>query len=189
MRCPLRSLRLKKKEECRISEEVVCMAEVYHDGVYLRVEVTYLGMFTTNPRAYTGGQKGLRFIEDELDYAHFIDTTYKDPDLPISIYLDHSGDGLDEWGESSSEENETVIQGEKEPVDVGERAHPAPRQTATGVGGEGVVDDIVEDHMTIKLNKTVDDEFLDKLCLDDNNDEEEENDDILVQPSFNPDIP
>ncbi|KAL4590516.1 hypothetical protein LXL04_003448 [Taraxacum kok-saghyz] len=181
------------------------MAEVYHDGVYLWVEVNYLEydevlgfLLRFNGEDFEKVfyclrnrplSRGLRFIEDEVDYAHFIDTAYENPDLPISIYLDHSGDGLDEWGESSSEENETVIQGEKEPVDLGERAHPAPRQRATAVGGERVADDIVEDHMTVKLNKTVDDEFLNKLCHDNNNDEKEENDDILVQPSFNPDIP
>ena len=52
-----------------------------------------------------------------------------------------------------------------------------------------MVDEIAEDHITVKLNKTIDDEFLNKLCPDDNKDEEEENDDILVQPSFNPGLP
>ncbi|KAL4581907.1 hypothetical protein LXL04_006441 [Taraxacum kok-saghyz] len=154
------------------------MAELYHHGVYLRVDVNYLGTFTTHPRSYSGGQKylvtdmdfaaleyvefvefllrftgevfekvfycqrnrplsrGLRFKEDEKDYAHFIDTAYKDPDFPIAIYLDHSGDGLDEWGETSSDDNETVIQGDKQPIDLYKRAHPAARPL--GPGGEGV---------------------------------------------------
>ncbi|KAL4579555.1 hypothetical protein LXL04_015706 [Taraxacum kok-saghyz] len=54
-------------------------------------------------------RRGIRFIEDEVDYAHFINIVYEDLDLPIFIYLDHSGDGLEDCGDSSSDEHETVI--------------------------------------------------------------------------------
>ncbi|KAL4567220.1 hypothetical protein LXL04_022796 [Taraxacum kok-saghyz] len=58
-----------------------------------------------------------------------------------------------------------------------------------GFGGEGVVDEIAIDYINVKINKTVDDEFVNKLCPDDNNDEDEDNEGILVQPSFNHDLP
>ncbi|KAL4567930.1 hypothetical protein LXL04_023526 [Taraxacum kok-saghyz] len=154
------------------------MTEVYHACVYLMVELNYLGMFTTNPRAYTGGQKylvnGMDFHALEYDefmefLLRFIGEDFARSSIAFVIAL--------------------CAGGEKELVDQGKRAHPAPRQTTTGVGGEGVVDEIAEYHIFVKLNKTVGDEFLKKLCPDDNKHEEEENDDILVQPSFNPVLP
>ena len=67
------------QEQRRVLErktgELVCMAELYHDGVYLRVEVNYLGEFTTHPRSYSGGQKYLVTDMDfaALEYVEFVE--------------------------------------------------------------------------------------------------------------------
>lgn len=38
---------------------------------------------------------GIRFIEDDIDYAHFLDTAIEeDENLEISLYVDHIGDAI-----------------------------------------------------------------------------------------------
>ncbi|KAL4571327.1 hypothetical protein LXL04_018085 [Taraxacum kok-saghyz] len=160
---------------------------------------------------------GIRFIEDDVDYAHFLDTAYEEPENPISIYLDHSGDGLEDWFESSSEENGSVIQGDKssrkntsETPNLGQpgETHPVDDATETPqvceptttpnvteatqtdnvFEGQFFVDEIVPDDFDVNLNKTVDDPFLSKLCGDELSDEEEDETTPLEQPRFNPDL-
>ena len=38
----------------------------------------------------------IRFIEDDIDFAHFLDTSYDNLEIQNSVYLDHSVDDLTE---------------------------------------------------------------------------------------------
>lgn len=55
-------------------------------------------------------------IENELDYVHFLDITYEEPEIPISIYLDHIGDVLNDWIDSNNNEIGSIIQGKDKEV-------------------------------------------------------------------------
>lgn len=71
---------------------------------------------------------GIRWLENDLDYAFFLDTAYEEPDELISVYLDHSGDGLEDWFDTSTEEEGSVIQGsDNEGSEKGEKdKEPSP---------------------------------------------------------------
>ncbi|KAL4578922.1 hypothetical protein LXL04_015054 [Taraxacum kok-saghyz] len=57
-------------------------------------------------------KSGIRYIEDDVDYVFFLDTTLEEPQVPISTFLDHSGDGLAELFESESDGNGNVTDGD-----------------------------------------------------------------------------
>ncbi|KAL4570237.1 hypothetical protein LXL04_025888 [Taraxacum kok-saghyz] len=57
---------------------------------------------------------GVRWIEDDADYAFFLDTGYEEPDLPISMYIDHSGDGIADLFNSDNDESGGVTECEEE---------------------------------------------------------------------------
>ena len=214
-----------------------CMADEYHDGVLLVVDVNYNGVFVTNPRAYvgdrqvvtdqdfagmdldefatflerfvgTGFQKifycqrdrplstGIRFIEDDLDYAHWLDEAYEEPERPISIYLDHDGDGLNDWVETSTDSHGSVIQSERRPDAEGDshgQGEGQGEEQGQGQGqggqqgqGEGA------GQRNVNLNTPEDEAFLNKLVPDDPTydpaDDEEEDDELLEQPIYNPEL-
>ena len=209
------------------------MAEVYHDGVLLVVDLNYNGVFVTNPRAYVGERAliddvdfehmdleafstylegfvhrgfekifyclrdrplstGIRFIEDEADYAHFLDEAYEEPERPISVYLDHDGDGLNDWVETSTDTHGSVIQSEK-------RGDPAVESQGQGQGdgegqgqGEGSQGQGEGGQGNVNLNNPEDQEFLNNLIPDDPTyhpeDDEEEEDHHLEQPLYDPEV-
>lgn len=69
---------------------------------------------------------GISYIETDMDYAHFIDTTYEY--LAIYLYIDHIRDCLDDFWDSdnggvSHDEHGIVIQrGEKQPTEITHKA-------------------------------------------------------------------
>ncbi|KAL4561002.1 hypothetical protein LXL04_033161 [Taraxacum kok-saghyz] len=76
---------------------------------YLKVELNLRGLYS---QRHVPFKKGIRFIEDDADYAFFLDTSLEEPLLPISIYLDHSGDGLAELFDSESDGSGNVVSGD-----------------------------------------------------------------------------
>ncbi|KAL4591455.1 hypothetical protein LXL04_004421 [Taraxacum kok-saghyz] len=51
---------------------------------------------------------GIRWIEDDVDYAFFLYTTFEELEEPISLYIAHSGDGLAELYNTDSDESGAV---------------------------------------------------------------------------------
>ncbi|KAL4564041.1 hypothetical protein LXL04_028091 [Taraxacum kok-saghyz] len=109
------------------------------------------------------------------DYAHFLDRTYEEPGTPISVYMDHSGDGLEAWFDSSSDEH-----GSETPY-VGQLSE-TPHMWMNQLKLPKCVDHLKH------IMYTDDDTFLNKLCANDITDEEEDNAKLLEQPSFNPNL-
>ena len=108
---------------------------------------------------------GIRYIEDDVDYAMFLDTGFEAPEDPISIYLDHSGDGLAELFDSESDGSGHVTNGEESEKDP-EGGLPEEDQFPDAIRyNAGLEDEIIHDEtVDANLNKTNGDEFLSKLC-------------------------
>ncbi|KAL4581477.1 hypothetical protein LXL04_017693 [Taraxacum kok-saghyz] len=99
---------------------------------------------------------GIRWIEDDANYAFFLDTAYEEPDVPISMYIDHGGDALDDLLNTDSDESGEVTQCEE--------------QGSTEVGDTPyITEDVLEQEIgvepQVQPNKTDDDPFLGKLCV------------------------
>ncbi|KAL4586919.1 hypothetical protein LXL04_011567 [Taraxacum kok-saghyz] len=109
---------------------------------------------------------GIRYIEDDVDYAMFLDTGFEAPEVPIFIYLHHSGDGLAELFDSESDGSGHVTNGEESEKDP-EGGLPEEDQFPDAIRySAGLEDEIIHDEtVDAKLNKTNGDEFLSKLCL------------------------
>ncbi|CAH1449158.1 unnamed protein product [Lactuca virosa] len=130
--------------------------------------------------------RGIRHIVDDLDFAPFIDTGYEYGE--ISVYVDHNGNGLDEWWDDDmnlvvSEDNESGLEDDGVPRTEG---NTAPDETYPNVGLEDEVIDIDK----IPLNKTSGDEFLSILCPPegDTGHNEVEEEDVEIHSIFNPDL-
>ncbi|KAL4577023.1 hypothetical protein LXL04_013124 [Taraxacum kok-saghyz] len=108
---------------------------------------------------------GIRYIEDDVDYAMFLDTGFEAPEVPISIYLDHSGDGLAELFDSESDGSGHVTNGEESEKDP-ESGLPEEDQFPDAIRySAGLEVEIIHDEtVDANLNKTNGDEFLSKLC-------------------------
>ena len=140
---------------------------------------------------------GVRWIEDDADYALFLDTGYEEPDLPISMYIDHSGDGIADLFNSDNDESGGVTECEEErPTNDKEPVADDPMDIPNDK--EPVADDppveLGEDPQ-VELNRTNEDEFLGLLCVpngrDEETDTEEDSEDETCQeptPIFNPKI-
>ena len=95
-----------------------------------------------------------------MEYTHLIDTSYDDPKILIFTYFDHIWD----WFKSCSDETSSVIQGEDKELS----------ETYLMFEDIGLEDEIILDDF-IPLNKTIDDDFLNKLYPDgENNDKNED---------------
>ncbi|KAL4591179.1 hypothetical protein LXL04_004130 [Taraxacum kok-saghyz] len=99
---------------------------------------------------------GIRWVEDDVDYALFLDTAYEEPDVPISMYIDHGGDALDDLLNTDSAESGEVTQCEDQ-------------RPAAVVDTPSITADVLEQEIgvepQVQLNKTDDDPFLGKLCV------------------------
>ncbi|CAH1437918.1 unnamed protein product [Lactuca virosa] len=134
---------------------------------------------------------GLTVIANEMDYQLFIDVAYQAPEKPIDMYLDHIGEGFEDWFDEESDESGSVIQGDnKEPSQGIHNPEPAYMFDV------GLEDEINGEYCT-PLNKTKDDEFLNKLCPEGgeekmfeemDNSEELDNDVLEEHHIFNPQV-
>ncbi|CAH1448761.1 unnamed protein product [Lactuca virosa] len=121
----------------------------------------------------------------------FIDVAYQAPERPIDMYLDHIGEGFEDWLDEESDKSSSVIQGDdKEP------SQGTPDPEPTYMFYAGLEDEINWEEYT-PLNKTNDDECLNKLCLEGgkqkkveemNNSEKLDNDVLEEHPIFNPQV-
>ncbi|CAH1436409.1 unnamed protein product [Lactuca virosa] len=169
------------------------MAQSEPNGVFAMVELNYLGVFNRNPFSYIGGVKtmftdvdfssmtyfefvtlcehfmheeckklyccelsnslmeGLNPISDDVEHAAFIFDAYA-TDGVISVYVDHIGVGVD--GRFDDDERESCIDGENED-NIDELSN--------------IAFEFNED--VVHMNRTSNDPFLSKLCVD----EEEDN--------------
>ncbi|CAH1414773.1 unnamed protein product [Lactuca virosa] len=132
---------------------------------------------------------GLRVITNEMDYQVFIDVAYQSPERPIDLYLDHIGEGFEDWFDEESDESGSVIKGDDK-----ETAQGIPDREPAYMFDAGLDDEINGKYCT-PLNKTKDDEFLNKLCPEGreekkieeiDNSEELDNDVLEEHPIFNP---
>jgi hypothetical protein len=133
---------------------------------------------------------GLRWIEDDADYAFFLDTAYEEPDEPISLYIDHSGDGIADLFNSDNDESGGVTECEEErPSNDKEPVADDPMDIPNGAGigpelGEDPQVELGEDPQ-VELNRTNEDEFLGLLCMptgrDEETDTEEDSEDETCQ--------
>ncbi|CAH1453077.1 unnamed protein product [Lactuca virosa] len=48
---------------------------------------------------------GLRVITNEMDYQVFIVVSYQSPERSIDLYLDHIGEGFEDWFDEESDES------------------------------------------------------------------------------------
>lgn len=129
---------------------------------------------------------GIRPIENDLDYAQFLDeaTEAYESNMVISLYMDHTGSGLEEWFDEdmnlvlSPEGEDEVVDKEDEVVD---KEDEVVDQGDVGVQKEAVVeeefpnfkdlDDWIGEEEVPKMNKTCDDQFLGKMCSEETHEE------------------
>ncbi|KAL7602969.1 hypothetical protein Lser_V15G16880 [Lactuca serriola] len=170
------------------------MAQSEPNGLFAMVELNYQGVFNRNPFSYTGGVKtifndvdfssmtyfefvtfcerfmhedckkfyycepymslmeGLNPISDDVEYSAFIFDAYGTDGI-ISVYVDHIGVGVDGWlddEDNDDDEHESCIDGENED-NIDELRN--------------VAFEFNED--VVHMNRTSNDPFLSKLCVDD----------------------
>ena len=170
------------------------MAQSEPNGLFAMVELNYQGVFNRNPFSYTGGVKtifndvdfssmtysefvtfcerfmheeckkfyycepenslmeGLNPISNDVEYATFIFDAYGIDGI-ISVYVDHIGVGVDGWHDdedNDDDEHESCIDGENED-NIDELRN--------------VAFEFNED--VVHMNRTSNDPFLSKLCVDD----------------------
>nr|KAJ0206594.1 hypothetical protein LSAT_V11C500244760 [Lactuca sativa] len=170
------------------------MAQSEPNGLFAMVELNYQGVFNRNPFSYTRGVKtmftdvdfssmtyyefvsffkrfmheeckkfyycergnslmeGLNPISNDVEYAAFIFDAYG-IDGVISVYVDHIGVGVDGWlddEDNDVDEHESCIDGENED-NIDE-----VRNVAFEVN-----------EVVVHMNRTSNDPFLSKLCVDD----------------------
>ncbi|CAI9299908.1 unnamed protein product [Lactuca saligna] len=176
------------------NKELVAMAQSEPNELFAMVELNYRGVFNRNPFSYTGGVKtifndvdfssmtysefvtfcerfmheeckkfyycepdmsfmeGLNPILDDVEYSAFIFDAYG-TDGVISVYVDHIGVGVDGWNDdedNDDDEHESCIDGENED-NIDELRN--------------VAFEFNED--VVHMNRTSNDPFLSKLCVDD----------------------
>ncbi|CAH1422469.1 unnamed protein product [Lactuca virosa] len=119
----------------------------------------------------------------------FIDDVYQAPERPIDLYLDHIEEGFENWLYEESDDSGSAIQGDDK-----ERSQGTPDPEPSYMFDAGLGDEINEEVCT-PLNKTKDDEFLNKLRPEGGEEkkveemdtsEELENDVLEQHPIFNP---
>ncbi|CAI9264611.1 unnamed protein product [Lactuca saligna] len=170
------------------------MAQSEPNGLFAMVELNYQGVFNRNPFSYTSGVKtifndvefssmtysefvtfcerfmheeckkfyycepdmsfmeGLNPISDDVEYSAFIFDAYGTNGV-ISVYVDHIGVGVDGWHDdedNDDDEHESCIDGENED-NIDELRN--------------VAFEFNED--VVHMNRTSNDPFLSKLCVDD----------------------
>ncbi|KAL4562553.1 hypothetical protein LXL04_034760 [Taraxacum kok-saghyz] len=137
---------------------------------------------------------GIRWIEDDADYAFFLDTAYEEPGEPISLYIDHSGDRITDLFNTDSEKSGALTNwveqrpsNDKEPV--------AEEPVAAGRNEELELGPELGEDPQVELNRTNEDEFLGLLSVpagrDEETDRNEDSEDEDCQeptPIFNPKI-
>ncbi|CAI9268545.1 unnamed protein product [Lactuca saligna] len=176
------------------NKELAAMAQLEPNGLFAMVELNYQGVFNRNPFSYTGGVKtifndvdfssmtysefvtfcerfmheeckksyycepdmsfmeGLNPISDDVEYSAFIFDAYG-TDGVISVYVEHIGVGVDGWHDdedNDDDEHESCIDGENE-ENIDELRNVALEFN----------EDVVH------MNRTSNDPFLSKLCVDD----------------------
>ncbi|CAI9290886.1 unnamed protein product [Lactuca saligna] len=157
------------------------MAQSEPNGVFVMVELNYQGVFNQNPFSYTGGVKTMFTNVDfsSMTYSEFVtfcehfkhEESYG-TDGVIAIYVDHIGVGVGGW-----------FDGEHEPcIDThsnilvqyisieGKRATSRAANIDEDNIDElrNVVFEFYED--VVHMNRTSNDPFVSKLCVDDEED-------------------
>nr|KAJ0199436.1 hypothetical protein LSAT_V11C600338640 [Lactuca sativa] len=169
------------------NKELAAMAQSEPNGLFAMVELNYQGVFNRNPFSYTGGVKTIFNDVDfsSMTYSEFVTFCerfmheeckkfyYCEPDMSfmeglnpisddveysafngvISVYVDHIGVGVDGWHDdedNDDDEHESCIDGENED-NIDELRN--------------VAFEFNEDVM--HMNRTSNDHFLSKLCVDD----------------------
>ncbi|CAI9279569.1 unnamed protein product [Lactuca saligna] len=131
------------------------------NGLYPIVELNFKGVFLRNPFSYNHGKpliSGITTIAKDEDCGGFIFHAYG-TDGKICMYVDHDGQGIEDWFGSEIEEED----GDDSCIDGGENEDEIDNLTDVDV-------DFNKD--TVTMNKTKGDEFLNRLCSE----EEEGND-------------
>ncbi|CAI9272102.1 unnamed protein product [Lactuca saligna] len=109
----------------------------------------------------------------------------------LTMANDHTGEGFEDWFDEESDESGSVILGDDK-----ETAQGIPDLEPTYMFDAGLDDEINGEYCT-PLNKTKDDEFLNKLCLEGgeekkieeiDNSEELDHDVLEEHPIFNPHV-
>jgi len=127
---------------------------------------------------YTELRLGLRPIANDCDYAGFIFDAYG-TDGNISVYVDHFGDGLDEWFDEvvDEEEHNSCVEGVEDDKKTGQKEGDVvnsvkeAKRTGTNVDKQNDTNKVVQ-----PMNRTSQDAFLSKLCPEE---EEDKNDEKL----------
>lgn len=134
----------------------------------------------------------IRLIENDLDYGKFLEDANQafteSETKEISLFMDHTGSGLEEWFDEemnfvvNSEEEGSVIQSKNEETEAVSKETNEEEE----VPGFQDLEDMIGDHEIPKMNKTADDEFLSKMCPEDEDYEDKENEEEgVVHPRFN----
>ena len=145
---------------------------------------------------------GIRWIEDDVDYAFFLDTGEENGE--IAVYADNSGMALDEWwdedmnlvvseDESGLEDDEGANEGGQSQPQGGNVNGQSQSEGGNGNGQsqpQGPVDEIEHDDI-IPMDKTKDDAFLSKLCpsaIDNDGNNSESDDELENYAIFNEEV-
>ncbi|CAI9276503.1 unnamed protein product [Lactuca saligna] len=147
------------------NKEVIAMAQSVPNGLFAMVELNYQGFVTFCERFMHEECKkfyycepdmslmeGLNPISDDVEYSAFIFDSYG-TDAVISVYVDHIGVGVDGWHDdedNDDDEHESCIDDENED-NIDELRN--------------VAFEFNED--VVHMNRTSNDPFLSKLCVDD----------------------
>ncbi|CAI9265896.1 unnamed protein product [Lactuca saligna] len=134
------------------------MAQSEPNGLFAMVELNYQGVFNRNPFSYTGGVKTIFNDVDfsSMTYSEFVtfcERFMHEEYGVISVYVDHIGVGVDGWHDdedNDDDEHESCIDGENED-NIDELRN--------------VAFEFNED--VVHMNRTSNDPFLSKLCVDD----------------------
>nr|KAJ0214871.1 hypothetical protein LSAT_V11C300132940 [Lactuca sativa] len=180
------------------------MTQSEPNGLFAMVELNYQGVFNRNPFSHTGGVKtmftdvyfsfmtyyefvnffehfmheeckkfyyyepgnwlmeGLNPISNDVEYAAFIFDAYGTYGV-ISVYVDHIGVGVDGWlddDDNDVDEHESCLDGENED-NIDEVRNVA----------------FEFNEVVVHMNRTSNDPFLSKLCVDDEDENNIVNDD------------
>ncbi|CAI9285045.1 unnamed protein product [Lactuca saligna] len=134
------------------------MAQSEPNRLFAMVELNYQGVFIRNPFSYTGGVKTIFNDVDfsSMTYSEFVtfcERFMHEEYGVISVYVDHIGVGVDGWHDdedNDDDEHESCIDGENED-NIDELRN--------------VAFEFNED--VVHMNRTSNDPFLSKLCVDD----------------------
>ncbi|KAL4579223.1 hypothetical protein LXL04_015361 [Taraxacum kok-saghyz] len=140
------------------------------DLVYLSVDLKLRDNFVGNSYNYVGehilftDMDFVGFIEDDADYAYYLDIAYDELEVLISIYFDYSGDLLADLFDIDCDEIGSLTNCEEsKPLAARGMPQEEPIPDAHWFDA-GLEDEMIhDDRLDANLNTTNDDEFLSKL--------------------------